>query len=180
MKPWLQGTLICLSVGGGFSGAALSLTLLRNAKLMPALIPIVFIFMYGFVAAAGVMFALDRRKTKPLLTAFALQIPYLGSPWLTYKFGAGLIAAGFIGGPSAADNIGVRVGGEWFFGAFWRFGLMENAPWVLGVNIVPLAILIILRRAALQNQELETVEATTSSGSETAVPEVVVNAPKND
>jgi hypothetical protein len=158
MKQWLRATLIILSIGGGFAGASLSVPLFANASLGIALIVLVFILLYAFVAATGLLFALDERRTKPLSIALALQLPFLSSPLLIYKFGAGFLATLFIGGPSPADNIGVRVGWEWYFGAFWRFGLMENAPWTLGINIIPLVMLILLRRAG-RDEKGETVKS---------------------
>jgi hypothetical protein len=163
MKPWLRATLILLSIGGGFAGVSLSIPLFANANFGIALIIFVFILMYAFVAATGLLFALDERKTKPLCIALALQLPFLSSPLLIYKFGAGFLATLFMGGPSPADNIGFRVGWEWYFGAFWRFGLLENAPWTVGINIVPLVMLILLRRAVHDKEKAEIVEVETAA-----------------
>src|SRR5260370_6416 len=45
---------------------------------------------YIYVTAAGVIFWRQPNKTRPLMCALAIQIPWISPPGLVYKFSAGL------------------------------------------------------------------------------------------
>ena len=59
MKPWLRLTLITMTVGGGFAGFVSTLQSLFNslrASTLNLLLTVVFMGLYAFVTASGLLF----------------------------------------------------------------------------------------------------------------------------
>jgi len=136
MNTSLRLTLITLTVGGGFTGIAITSQALFSGQVKePALLVIcgVFITLYVYVLIAGLILAHNPRRTKPLIVALALQILLISSPIVSYRFGAGLVM-----------NVGLNLNGAfwWFrFGADWQFVLLQRFPWGIGINLVPIGLL---------------------------------------
>jgi hypothetical protein len=96
MKPWLRLTLITISVGGGFTGFALTFQALQSGlsshtePLLNLLIMGIFLLLNAGVAASGLLFVHDPECTRPLAASLAIQVPWISSPFLTYRFASGL------------------------------------------------------------------------------------------
>src|SRR5690242_1769351 len=74
MKPWIRLTLIVMTVGGGFSGFARTLEALfdsSRASTLNQLFKVVFLGLYAFVAASGLLFVQDPTRTGTLRAALA-------------------------------------------------------------------------------------------------------------
>ncbi len=150
MKPWLRLLLVTASVGGGFTGIVLSIGIFANAHSAGQLILcVVFLGLYGFVTASGLIFVYDPKRTRPLVAAFALQIPWLSSPVFVYQFAAAICSAITLGPPEEVDRIGVHFGWGLFFGAHFliRFGSSMDVPVGVGVNVAAVVLLYLLLRA---------------------------------
>ncbi len=139
MKPWLRLTLITVAVGGGFTGFAATLQqLLKPQNQQPAYFVLVFGFLslYAFVTFSGLLLVLNERQTSPLLVAFALQIPWVSSPLLAFRFTAGFhVTVGLLGGTFS---------GGFSLGSEWQCNLFQKLPWGIGVNLFAVLIVIIL------------------------------------
>jgi hypothetical protein len=136
MSTWLRLTLITLTVGGGFTGVVVSSQALFSPQVKgPALILMcsVFVTLYVFVLAAGLLLAHNPQRVMPVVAALALQIPVVSSPLVSYRFASGLVAAVGLG-----EN-----GSFWLirFGADWQFNLLQPLPWGVGLNLVPVVLL---------------------------------------
>lgn len=162
MKPWLRLTLITMTVGGGFTGFALTLQFLfkpQSQQLVYFLFIAVFLVLYAFVTASGLLFVLNPRRTLPLFIALGFQIPWISSPLIAYRFTAGLHATvGFVGGDF---NGGFRLGSD------WQFNLFQKSPWGLGVNLFAVAILTLLARAVLTTNKVQQPTAAALAASST-------------
>lgn len=148
MKPWLRLLLVTASVGGGFTGIAGITGSFANAHSAgQVILLVVFLGLYGFVTASGLIFVYDPKRTRPLVAAIALQIPWISSPVFVYQFAAAVCATISLGTPDEADRLHFM----WsvFFGAHFqvRFGLSLDVPFSVGVNVAAVALLGLLLRA---------------------------------
>lgn len=161
MKTWLRLTIITMTVGGGFTGFALTLPFLlkpQSHQLFSSIFIACFLALYAFVTASGLLFVLNPQRTLPLFISLGFQIPWISSPLIAYRFTAGLhITVGFVGGDF---NGGFRLGSD------WQFNLFQKSPWGLGVNLFAVTILALLARAVLTTNkaQLLTPIALASSG----------------
>src|SRR5690242_1769354 len=71
------------------------------------------------------------------------QIPCISSPFIVYKFAAGLAAFLSFGSPEG-ENTGLYIGWELRLGSFWSFYHQQGKPLRVGVNLAALAILVSL------------------------------------
>jgi hypothetical protein len=139
MSTWLRLTLITITVGGGFTGVALTAQLLFSPQVTgPALLAIcvVFLLLHVFVLVSGLLFVHNPARIMPLVVALAIQIPYLSSPLVTYRF-----ADGLFGGVGIAETGAfgwIRLGSD------WQFYLLQPLPWGVGINLVAVAVLAAL------------------------------------
>ncbi len=150
MKPWLRLTLITMTVGGGFTGVVLTLeSLLNSPTLSPfnLLIMVFFLALYAGVTASGLVFVNNPQLTGPIIAALAVQIPWISSPLLVYKFAAGLHLVLSAGSPTEPGTFGFKFGWEILLGSSFRFALLQQNPWSVGINLFPLVILILLSGA---------------------------------
>lgn len=141
MKPWLRWILIITQVGGGFTGIAATLDYLQNSGNTPSsglMIPMGFVALYAFVTIAGVLFARDERRTRPLRTALWLQIPLISSPIIAWGFSAGFSLN--------MTLIGPELGANFWLGSFWQFYLFGELPWGIGINLFAALMLFLLGR----------------------------------
>ncbi len=142
MNPWLRLALITMSVGGGFTGVAVILQSLLSPHSEPVayhVLMIGFLTLYVFVTISGLVFVQNPKRTGPLIVALALQIPWISSPIIAYKFVAGFqVSAAFIG---SEFNGGFRLGSD------FQINVFQQLPWGVGINIFALAMLILLARS---------------------------------
>ena len=163
MKPWIRLTLIVMTVGGGFSGFAGTSEALFDSSgtsTINQLLKLVFLGLYSFVVASGLLFVQRPTRTGPLLTALAIQIPSVSSPLVVYRFAAGLAAFLDFGGLGKENSSGLHLDWEMRLGSFWSFSLQQDKPLRVGVNLAALAILVLLWRAqqpanGITSQKLE-------------------------
>jgi hypothetical protein len=142
MKQWLRLTLVTVTIGGGFTGVALTLQALLSAKEQSPfgyVLILVFLALFAFVTVSGVMFVHDPNQTSLLIASLALQIPWVSSPICAYKFAAGFQLCGALMGGRFSG--GIRLGSD------FQINLFQRLPWGIGVNFFALALLILLLRA---------------------------------
>lgn len=146
ISAWLRIALIITSVGGGFAGFALTLQLLSkltSSQLGNVCVALIFLALYAYVIAAGLLFAQDARRTALLYVALALQVPRLSSPWVAYQFASGLYIALEAG--SFGRGGGLKLGLT--FGSVWQFSMFQPAPMIIGINLFAVLMLVLLHRA---------------------------------
>jgi hypothetical protein len=149
MRTWLRLLLVVLKVGGGFTGLSSTVGAFGTFEkygLFAELVGLVFMALYLFVVTAGLLFVHDSRRTRPLLVAFALQIPWVSLPVFEYHFAAGLYAAVTLGPPKLAGQLFTYeltgdLGANWKF----RFASVLEGPWSLGINVFALLIYVLLQ-----------------------------------
>jgi hypothetical protein len=148
MNIWLRVALIALSVGGGFTGASTTLPLLHpeGRSLSQVAITACFFILFGIVTASGLFFAVNQQRTRLLLISLAIQIPYITSPVVTYKFGTGFPFI-LIVGATERGKAALYVGFEALLGSTFRAGYGEDVPWRFGVNLVAVAMMVLLWRS---------------------------------
>lgn len=158
MKRWIRLTLIGMTVGGGFSGISSTLQSRLNSPQPSApniVLIVIFMGLYAFVTASGLLFAHDPTRTGPLFAALAIQVPSISSSGVVYSFSAGLQAFISFGRLEKENAIGVHA--DFRLGSSWRFALQHDNPVRVGVNLVALAILILLWRT-LQHSSRATLQ----------------------
>ena len=100
-----------------------------------------FVLVYGFIIVSGLLFVQDARKTRPLMVALAIQIPWLSTPVLVYRLAAGLhLTVGFIG---TSGNLSLT--SKFLLGSTWEFALGRDDNVGLGVNLVALLLVMLLK-----------------------------------
>ena len=147
MKTWLRLTLITVTVGGGFTGSVLTFQSLigsRSQKPLILLVISVFFALNVCVTVCGLMFVHDPGRTRPILVALAVQIPWISSPLVVYKFSTGFNAVLSLGSPERAGDFAFQLGWASFLGRSWKFALFEGNEWRIGINVFALVIFILL------------------------------------
>ena len=147
MKTWLRLTIITMTVGGGFSGVALtSQVLVHSTVLWPNnLVIATFLALYAFVLVSGLLFVQNPKNSRLIIVALAIQVPCLLSPKVVYRFASG--GSIVLGIGTAQGTSGVKLDADAGFGSNFAFELLKDRRWSLGVNMVALAILVVLLRA---------------------------------
>src|SRR5580765_4473399 len=151
MNIWLRRLLLILLIGGGFAGLAL----ITEFVFQP-IKPIARIAMLGFICAycysifIGLKLSEGTASLNYVRLYYALQIPFLSSPIITYRFGSGLqVTLAII---ESGLTSSCRLGSE------FQFAIGSSAPWGIGINFVGLAILLLLytRLAAAPDEAAKT------------------------
>jgi hypothetical protein len=165
MKTWARVLLVLAAVGGGCSGVVAALPLfssLSTQGLRYALFVFIVFAVYSSLVAAGLLFVYDANRTRPMLLAFALQIPWVDLPGFRYQIYSLLYAAVTFGPPHGNGRIGTYI--EWSANlgthVELRIGGLPVGDWSVGANLFALMIaLLLLRYAGI------------TSGSKSQVPE---------
>jgi hypothetical protein len=127
-----------MTVGGGFAGAMVTLPVLNSSYPLSAkMIAGAFVLANVYVVAAGLILVQNSRITSPLMLALAIQIPVFSSPILSYTYALGLYLV--------TGLTGTRLFFTYGFGARWQFFILREAPWTIGINIVPVILLIAVK-----------------------------------
>ena len=153
MKTWLRLLLVALTVGGGFAGMTLSLQVLhglKNPEASRVIVALIFVGMYAFVTASGLLFVYDPKRTRLVLASLAVQIPWVSCPVFVYQFSSGLHAAITLGTPEDTSRVGLHLGWNLlYFGAHFLFRAWayQDIPWTFGVNAVPVVLIVLLLRS---------------------------------
>jgi hypothetical protein len=155
MKSWLRLTLITVTVGGGFTGVALTLQLfLRPSQpLAYYLLMLAFLALFAFITVSGLVFVHNPQRTDLLIVALGLQIPWVSSPVIAYKLAAGFqVCIALIAG---------RFAGGFRLGSDFQINVFQRLPWGAGVNLFALALLVLLLRAErMTHKALQPTAAT--------------------
>jgi hypothetical protein len=150
MKTWLRMTVVLMTVGGGFAGVLITANQLFHLEghgVAYAILVSIFFLLYAFVATSGLMFVHDPRRTRPVLVALALQIPWVSGPIFAYQFASGLFAAMTVGTPEEAGRMNLHFGLNAQIGSQFSVAGFQEIPWSLGVNLIPFLIFVLLRRS---------------------------------
>ena len=150
MKQWLRLTLVTMTIGGGFTGVAVTLQLLFSTQVQSPLdcaLILMFVALFAFVTVSGVVFVHDPNQTSLLKAALALQVPWVSSPLFAYKFAAGFQIGGALMGGSFAG--GFRLGSD------FQIYFFQRLPWGFGVNFFALALLVLLVMATQPPNKIE-------------------------
>jgi len=136
IKTWLRLTLVTMTVGGGLAGVTLVVQhFSSDGGHWPGYL--LSFALYTYAITSGLIFVHDPRRTRALLVALALQIPWLSSPLIAYEFAAGFrCTVAVIGGS-------FKWGVTWL-GANYELGLLEDNPWGVGVNLFAVVMFVLL------------------------------------
>jgi len=136
MRPWLRLTLVTMTVGGGFTGVAISFQLLLSPQVrQPAsfVLTSVSLALFAFVTFSGLLFVHNAQRTRPMVVAMALQVPRFSSPLVAYKLSAGFqLVVALMGG---------RFNTSFSLGSDFQLNLLQQLPWGAGVNLFALLML---------------------------------------
>jgi hypothetical protein len=149
MKKWLRLVLLVITVGGGFAAGSQALTLLLHPQIIDVshmLLAVIALAMSIFVMSSGLIIAINPTDVRLLIPAIAIQIPYLSSSFLTYKFGAGLPCFIIVGAPEDAGRVGLYGGFEALVGGSWKLSFGGDHPLRVGINLAACLLLILLWR----------------------------------
>lgn len=75
-----------------------------------------------------------------------MQIPSVSSPALLYEFSAGLKFVLTLS-TTEGNTIGLHAGFAAWLGSTFRFDFAHDHPWGVGVNLVPLVLLVALLKS---------------------------------
>ena len=140
MKKWQRRTVGILTLGGSGAGLVIvlgqifgtSVATIGFAILMVALI------LFAIGIAAGVLVLENHKLARTLALPFwAIQIPAISTPWVTYEFSSG-----------ARFNFLLAQGGNinftWAAGSQFSFYIGQHSAVALGVNILAIAVFWVL------------------------------------
>ena len=139
MNPWLRRLLLVLTIGGSFTGMAITLQaglVAQDRRIMLSLMYGGFIALYGYGIFAGLRFAEKEADQKHLIIFYWLQVPWISSPIIGYRFAAGFHLSGGL--------MGNQFSGLFRFGSDWQFNFLQPAPWGLGLNAFALIVALLL------------------------------------
>jgi hypothetical protein len=141
MKQWLRLTLVTMTIGGGFTGVAITLQAMFTHEQSPLgyVLMLMFLALFAFVTISGIVFVHNPNRTSLLVVALVLQVPWVSSPIFAYKFAAGFQVCGAVMGGHFAG--GFRLGSD------FQINFFQQLPWGIGINFFALALLILLIRA---------------------------------
>lgn len=137
MKLWLRRLHLVLTIGGGFAGMVITLQAIFTAKGANPMFYVVlgtFVCLYGYGVFAGVRFAETPGDKTHLAIFYWLQVLWISSPLIVYRFASGFHVSGAILGGQLAGFL--RVGSD------WQFSLLKAAPWGIRLNVFALVMAI--------------------------------------
>jgi hypothetical protein len=101
---------------------------------------------YAFVTVAGIIFWRQPQRLRPLRWALGLQIPWISNPGVVYQFAAGLYGMVAFVASKTGDRYSAGFTTKFNLGSSCELRLFQDAPFVLGINLVPLGALLLLNR----------------------------------
>jgi hypothetical protein len=153
MKPWLRLTLITMTVGGGFTGFVLTLQALQSGLTshnQPALNLLTmgfFLLLNAGVTVSGLLFVCNPDRTNALFAALAIQVPWISSSLIAYRFATGFELVLSINGPAKGEDLAFHLGWAFFLGSSWSLSFSQEHQFGLGVNVWALTMLVLLWRS---------------------------------
>jgi FtsH-binding integral membrane protein len=159
MKPWLRRLHIILTIGGSFTGAVLTLqgfftTKEANPLLYAMYVCFIGLYVYGIIA--GLRFAEKEEDKKSLIVFYWLQVPWISSPIIGYRFTSGFHISGAF--------IGDKMSGFFRLGSDWQFNLFQAIPWGVGLNIFALVMVLLLMKKKEPIQPPQTTTGSSAPG----------------
>jgi hypothetical protein len=143
MPLWLHRYHLVATVGGGFAGLASILAVLLSSWAQVSVFSVIIYLILSLVCIWSILLGLrlaEGADLRPELRAFyLLQIPCFTSPLLSYQVGFGLIF--YLGTLQNGNNFQFNLGGS------WNLGLLTGNRFTLAINLVPVALLWVLRRS---------------------------------
>jgi hypothetical protein len=137
MNTWLRRLLLILTIGGGFIGIGLTAPFFSQADKVIAYIALLaFLGLYVWGIFLGVRLSEGSASLRHLRLYFGLQIPFISSPVIAYRFSTGLQVT------LAMIRSGLRC--DWRLGSEGQFAISSAEPWGIGINVVALAIVCLL------------------------------------
>ena len=137
MNAWFRRLLLILTIGGGFVGITVTIQFFLHAnKAIAYIVAVAFLGLYRYGIFVGFKLSEGSVPLRHLRLYFALQVPLISSPLITYRFCSGLQAT------VAIIQQGFRW--DWRLGSAWQFVIHSSAPWGVGINLVALAIVLLL------------------------------------
>jgi hypothetical protein len=119
MPPWFRRLSVVLSIGGGFSGACLTLTSFftsHDGGVWPVVLTLLFSTLFIASIFLGLS-ALDGAvRWRLWMLFYAIQIPRLVTSFVGFVFTSGFFAGATIGDNGL--NFGIYVGSEWGISLF--------------------------------------------------------------
>lgn len=135
-----------LEIAGGFYGLATACKRLMLGGFggSGALLLVVGLVLSALALVAGVMLMENQAQGERLSRIVqALQIPLVGTPWISYAWHVGAtVPLSIVFGRSIGADIGWAIPSEG-----WRFALTGPSTVHLGVNLLALALWLVLRFA---------------------------------
>ena len=165
LKTCLRLTLVLFTVGGGFLGFTAVIEVLTGQqtdfRMFARLSIVLGAILFAFVVFSGLAFVHDIRRTRLMQIAFAIQIPYIVSPYFMYKFsaGAGYPVTLVWGSSNVANHSPAHFGWLPSIGMEWSIGGIQARSWKIGVNVVAIILLLLLRYAAKKWNDDELFDA---------------------
>jgi hypothetical protein len=146
MNVWFRRLLLIL-IGGGFIGIALTAQAFPQSDRVIAYVALLaFVILNGYGIFLGVRLSDGSAPLRHLRLYFALQIPFISSPIIAYRFATGLQVT------IAMIQSGLRW--DWRLGSEGQFAILSSAPWGIGINVVAVAIVLLLySRLAVMPEE---------------------------
>jgi hypothetical protein len=170
MKLWLRLTLITMTVGGGFAGFVLTFQTLQSGLTSHSQPPLnllimgIFLLLNAGVTVSGLLFVCDPHRTNPLIAALALQVPWISSSLIAYKFATGFELVLSVSGPAKGEDLAFHLGWAFFLGSSWSLSVSQEQQFGLGVNVWALTMLVLLWRSV--RMPLSVVQPTISTSLE--------------
>lgn len=139
MNTWVRRTIGILTLGGSFTGLALSTQLAQQQHQALAL---VFTFLFALVYAWGTWCGLiilesGKAAARQACVFWGLQIPHLMSPVAGFSLTSG--AAVMV---SYAGSTGIAFKAD--IGSHFQYSLLQGLPFSIGINLFALGIFVYL------------------------------------
>lgn len=146
LPAWLRRVAGLLAIAGGGVGLTVSLAEVLSGRLdvLTSAVVVAFAALYAFGVYVG-MRALEAgpQSATPLFVFYLLQVPYVSTPWLSYRFASGANAHVLLSAEGATAN--------WTLGSQFNFALFQVSPVALGCNLVAVVICVFVWNAIRQH-----------------------------
>jgi len=144
MNHWLRRNHLIFTVGGGFTGLAVSLaTLIGNwsglTKLAVILV-LAFCALCGWAIVVGLRLSEGAADLPQLRLFYLIQIPNFTSPLLSFHAGFGVML--YLGSLPNGQNIQAQLGAD------WNGAILNGNGWTFAINVIPIILLWFIRPSA--------------------------------
>ena len=138
MNVWFRRLLLILTIGGGFVGVARTIQFFSHVdKVIAYVVLLAFVCLYGYGIFLGVKLSEGPAPLRHLRVYFGLQIPFISSPIVAYRFATGFQTTIAI----TQSGLGWDVR---FLGSEGQFAILSQEPWGVGINVIASAIVFLL------------------------------------